>query len=207
MNPELQPESLASAWERLQAVLGRFVSLSEEELATLQPLLQYRFFAKGATYLHSGQVCQKIGFLVSGITRVFYLEDGKEFSSYFNFQDRNPFVSSFTSFLTQTPSRESIHFLENSVLLEISAPSLEQLYASSATFQELGRKMAEFNYILAMERIYSLQHQRAVDRYHILLDTYPNLVNRIPHHYIASYLGITPEALSRLRRELRDASS
>ncbi len=114
------PEIPATGWAQLQAVLGRFVTLSEGELEILATKLHYRTYAKGDTYLEIGQVSRKIGFLVSGITRVYYLENGKEFSSYFNFEERNPFVASFVSFLTQQPSRESIHFLEDSVLLEIS---------------------------------------------------------------------------------------
>ena len=83
----------------------------------------------------------------------------------------------------------------------ISYNDLHRLYEQSIHLQKLGRLMAEFNYTLAMERIYSLQHHSARQRYEQLLDIYPNLINHVPHHYIASYLGITPESLSRVRKE------
>src|SRR6185503_18854812 len=114
---------------------------------------------------------------------------------------RNHFVADFSSFLTRKPARENIHALEDCELALISQKDLEKLYSESFAFQKLGRLIAEYNYVLAVERIYSLQHESALERYNHLLEIYPNLINRVPHHYIASYLGITPESLSRIRKE------
>ncbi|MBQ0740731.1 Crp/Fnr family transcriptional regulator, partial [Aquimarina celericrescens] len=69
-----------------------------------------------------------------------------------------------------------------------------------SSFNTFGRLIAEFNYVLAIERIESLQYQSASERYDIFIKCYPNLLNLIPHHYIASYLGVTPESLSRIRK-------
>ncbi len=159
-------------------------------------------FARGEYFIREGEVCHRIGFLVSGIARVYHLANDKEYTSYFNFPQRNRMVGSFESFLTQRPSRESIHFLQDTKLILISRSKLYELYEQSPAIQELGRRMAEYNYILAMERIYSLQHDAAQLRYEKLLDIYADLVNLVPHHYIASYLGVTPESLSRIRKEL-----
>lgn len=167
----------------------------------LAECMQVRQLTKGEHLISQGEVCHHVGFLLQGIVRVYYVEAGKEHTSYFNFGSRNPFVSSFSSFLTRKPSRESIHALEDCQLALISHTDLQRLYEQSIHLQKLGRLMAEYNYTLAMERIYSLQHHSARQRYDQLLDIYPNLINHVPHHYIASYLGITPESLSRVRKE------
>ena len=139
---------------------------------------------------------------MTGIARVYHIANEKEYTSYFNSAHRNRLVSSFESFLTKKPSKESIHFLEDASLIQIGREDFYSLYNKSAAYQEMGRKLAEYNYILAMERIYSLQHDTAQTRYEKLLHIYPDLVNMVPHHYIASYLGITPESMSRIRKEL-----
>jgi len=181
--------------------LERFTKLSEAEIEKLDACIQLKDYGKGDFFVKEGQICNHFGFLVKGIFRVYHLANEKEFTSYFNTDERNRLVADFSSFLTRKPSRENIHALENCEVLLIRQDALENLYDGSFTFQKLGRLIAEYNYVLAIERIYSLQHESAAERYNHLLEIYPNLVNRIPHHYIASYLGITPESLSRIRKE------
>jgi CRP-like cAMP-binding protein len=182
--------------------LSNFQSLSQSDIDLLLSICAEASYARGEYFVREGSVCSKLGFLISGIARVYHLANDKEYTSYFNFVQRNRLVSSFESFLTRKPSKESIHFLEDSKLILISREDFYGLYERSAAFQEMGRKLAEYNYILAMERIYSLQHDTAQMRYEKLLHIYPDLVNLVPHHYIASYLGITPESLSRVRKDL-----
>ncbi|HLP20005.1 MAG TPA: Crp/Fnr family transcriptional regulator [Chitinophagales bacterium] len=188
--------------EKLIHTLHHFVKLSQPELDMLATVMQPVQIAKGDYFLRQGKVCNQLGFLVSGVMRVYHLANDKEYTSYFNFGNRNPFVSSYSSFLSRTPSQENIHALEDCELVQITYDDLQKLYDQSLEFQKLGRLIAEYNYTLAVERIYSLQHCTAQQRYVQLLQLYPNLVNAVPHHYIASYLGITPESLSRIRKEL-----
>jgi len=182
--------------------LQSFGTIGEAEAALLAAKCTVVKYNKGDFFVREGEVCSRIGFLVSGIARVYHLANDREYTSYFNITPRNRLVSSFESFLTGKPSRESIHFLDEAELVVIDREALLQLYSQSPVFQEMGRKMAEYNYILAMERIYSLQHDTAQARYTKLLHIYPDLMNQVPHHYIASYLGLTPESLSRIRKEL-----
>ncbi len=182
--------------------LNRFVRLTAAELTLLAGYMQPITVNKGDFYLQQGKVCNYLGFMVSGAMRVYHTANDREYTSYFNFGGRNPFVSSYSSFITRTPSQENIHALDDSELIQIHYDNLQKLYAASPQFEKLGRLIAEYNYTLAVERIYSLQHNTAQQRYMQLLQMYPNLVNSVPHHYIASYLGITPESLSRIRKEL-----
>ena len=181
--------------------LQHFSKLSETELAQMEESMEQKELKKGEYFLQQGQVCNYLGFLEQGIMRVFHVANDKEYTSYFNFGERNPFVSSFSSFISRKSSQESIHALEDCRLLMISYQDLEKLYAGSFAFQKLGRMISEYNYTLAVKRIYSLQHFTAQERYNELLHIYPNLINQVPHHYVASYLGITPESLSRIRKE------
>lgn len=182
--------------------IERFTALPENDWNNLVSSMEIKIIRKGDYFIREGQVCQHIGFLNTGILRVYYHENGKEFTSYFNFGNRNPLISAFTSFFLRQPSKENIHALEDAEIGILHYDKLQTLFESSFSMQKLGRLMAEYNYILAMERIYSLQHQSATERYNHLLHIYPQLINHIPHHYIASYLGITPESLSRIRKSM-----
>ena len=127
-----------------------FTKLSENELIALGSVMETRLVKKGGHYLHQGQICHHLGFLNKGIMRVYHLANDKEYTSYFNFGDRNPFVSSFSSFITRKPSHESIHALEDCEICQISYNDLQKLYDESFAFQKLGRLVAEFSYRLAL---------------------------------------------------------
>lgn len=187
-------------YEKLKATLNHFLPLPEKDWQLIQDCLQVKHLPKGEHFVREGQTCNQIGFLNTGITRVYYLVDGKEYTSYFNFENRNPLVSAFTSFITRKPSQENVHVIQDAELLLFNYEQLQGLYDASPNIQKLGRLMAENNYVLSIERIYSLQHRSAQERYLELLEIYPSLINHVPHHYVASYLGITPEALSRVRK-------
>lgn len=174
--------------------------LGNEALLAINELLQIKMIGKGDFFLDFGSTCHEIAILEKGIFRVYYHSNDKIHTSYFNTETRNPFVSSFTSFLKKSPSIEAIEALEDSIVHSLTYDQLHQLYKDFPQIQELGRIMAEHNYLLAIERIYDLQQQNASYKYNKFLELYPGLINRIPHHYIASYLGITPESLSRIRK-------
>ena len=187
-------------FEKMQQNLQQISPINEKDWQLFTKHLKLKSYKKGDLFVKEGQLCNYIGFLNKGIARVYYVIDGKEITSYFNAGSRNRFVCSFTSFLSRKPSFENVHFLEDSELLILDYKQLQELYDKSPNIQKLGRLMAEYNYVLSMERIYSLQHSPAIDRYNNMLKIYPGLMNQIPHHYIASYLGITPESLSRIKK-------
>jgi len=169
-------------------------------LEAIQQKSKDRQLVKGESFLSEGIVSREIGFLNKGVLRVYHIHDGKEITKYFNTTTRNPFVASFKSFLTEKPGEEWVVALEDCEIQIVSKTTLEQLYTQYHPIERLGRKLAEYNYLLSLERIESLQYQSATDRYESFLKLYPDLINRIPQHYIASYLGVTPESLSRVRK-------
>lgn len=191
---------MGNGFEKLFDFINKTVLLSEDDKNLLLDLIQIDSYKKGDQIVRLNQICKSLNFVVSGIYRVYKLENGKEMTSYFNYEIRNPFVASFVSLLTETPSHEIVECIEDGVLISIQYNEWKVLYAKSERLNTFGRIMAELNYVLAMERIESLQYHNATDRYEAFLLLYPDLMNRIPHHYVASYLGVTPESLSRIRK-------
>ncbi|MEL6557616.1 MAG: Crp/Fnr family transcriptional regulator [Bacteroidota bacterium] len=186
--------------EKLSKFLNQFAHIPDQDLSALILQAQTRLFEKGELFIEAGNRANQLGFILSGVMRVYEIKDGREVTNYFNSTDRNPIVTSFKSYLTDTCSTEYVEAIENAEMLIITKANLERIFESSPVFERLGRKLAEYNYLQAMTRIDSLQVASAGSRYESFLKMYPGLINRIPHHYIASWLGITPESLSRIRK-------
>jgi CRP-like cAMP-binding protein len=108
-------------------------------------------------------------------------------------------IVSVESFFDQTVSNENIQALEDSILHYISYRDLQYAYREYPEFNFIGRILTEKYYKMSEKRIYSLRMQRAFEKYHNLIDHFPQLVQRVPCRHIASYLGITEETLSRIR--------
>ncbi len=191
-----------SSLEKFYQFIERRVSLSDQDKQWIADILTEEKIEKGNVLVRAGEVCKTARFVDTGIYRVFKVKDGNEITTYFNYDARNPIVASFVSMLMGTPSVETVECIVSGEVLKMSYADWEGLYHKSHQLNTFGRIMAEFNYVLAMERIDALQYHTATDRYLSFLSLYPDLVNRIPHHYIATYLGITPESLSRIRKEL-----
>jgi len=187
-------------YQQLINFISKWVTLSHLDISSITSKVSTETYKKGDFILKQEQTSTSLKFVVSGIYRVYQLKDGKEITSYFNYETRNPLVSSFISLLKSEPSTEIIECIESGRLLSIKYSDLKVLYKSSNAINTFGRLMAEYNYLQAIERIESLQYKSATDRYSIFIKLYPNLLNLIPHHYIASYLGVTPESLSRIRK-------
>lgn len=184
----------------LKNFLIQFTDIPDHDIETLKSLADRQTFNKGDFFVRAGNRADQMGFLLNGVTRVYEIKGGKEVTNYFNTTERNPVVTSFKSFLNGAVSTEYVEAIETVEMLVISKTDLERVFESSHAFERLGRKLAEYHYLKAMERIDSLQVASAGSRYESFLKMYPGLINRIPHHYIASWLGITPESLSRIRK-------
>ena len=184
----------------LVEAFNNLTPISEEEMEVFLSKAERVNFKKGEYFATPDLTCVHLAVLQSGIFRAYHIHDGKEVTDYFNTTVRNPLVSSFASFLSQQTAKEYVQALTDSELLLISYESLQELYVDYKSFERLGRLLAEKNYLMALERIESLQYHSATDRYAAFLKQYPMLINQIPHHYIASYLGVTPESLSRIRK-------
>lgn len=157
-------------------------------------------------FLKEGTVCQQMAFIEKGELRMFYItEEGKEINVEFFFE--NDFVASYQSFLQQTNSKYYIQAISDCELITISHKTLQNAYANSPYWQKFGRIIAEKVFTLAEQRTESFLFYNAEERYLNLLKNRPIIFKKIPLYHIASYLGIEPESLSRLRRTLTKRSN
>jgi CRP-like cAMP-binding protein len=152
---------------------------------------------KNEFLLREGNVCRFLYFLQKGAARGYYLLDGKEITHWFAFED--DFVTSFFSFITRQPAVENIQMLEGSVLWSISKDTLAQLFNQFHDIERLVRIVTEKYYIRLEERFVNAHFKTASERYENLLQQAPHILERVPLGHIASYLGISPETLSRTR--------
>lgn len=186
----------------LKTSLERLLPLSRDEFITFASLLTQRRLAKHEPFLRAGDVCTHIAFISRGCLRYYYLKEGSEFNGQFFFE--GAWVGDYHSFLTGQPSVQYIDALEEAELLIMSRADLLALYDQQPRFERFGRLLAENVVIGSQRRTASLLFDTPEERYLKLITERPKVIERIPLHHIASYLGIKPESLSRIRKRLAD---
>lgn len=194
-------------WTFRDFVLSVFPPL-ESEWWRAETSITEHTAAKGEALLASGQICDRVIFIKSGIARSHRLDaEGRDFTWYFHFNDDNArmhnlFAIDFASFTTAEPSQLSIEALSEVTFEAIPRDKVEAIYRDSPLWREFGRLMAEQAYNTLHHRVLSLLSESAQERYRRLLQECPDLLAKVPHYHIASYLSITPQSLSRIRREI-----
>ena len=186
--------------ERLLKHLKDIHSLSDELQDKLTEHFKQVVLPKGEFLITEGRICRHLYFLEQGSLRGFYNQDGKEVTHWFGFE--HDFVTSFHSFITQEPAVESIQLLEGCVLWAISKDALNELLSTYHKAERLLRMAYEKYYIRLEERYVNAQFKTAAELYEQLLERAPHIVERVPLGFIASYLGMSQETLSRVRSRL-----
>jgi len=193
---------IESAKKLLRQHIHRFIVLSDSEWAMLEPQLSELVLNKGEYYIREGKMEKNIAFVIEGNLRQFYTSDGQEKTTYFYFE--NHLMSSYFSCLTGKPSQVSIEALTDCRLLVFRYETIKSLYNQSQTWERFGRLLAEYIAMGLEERMVGLLTLSPEERYHALLQSNKQkILERIPQHYIANYLGITPVSLSRIRNRVR----
>lgn len=175
----------------------RYSTMTHEELDLLESILVPMKFPKGAIILNEGDVCHHIFWIVKGLVRQFYYKNKKELTEYM--ATENTVCMSIESLFKETPSHQILQALEPTVLYALPMHELETVSMKSVNIQMLYRKILEESLIISQQRADMLRFESAQDRYQKLVKTSPQLVLRAPLVYIASYLQMTPETLSRVR--------
>ncbi|MBE8728149.1 Crp/Fnr family transcriptional regulator [Flavobacterium hungaricum] len=183
----------------MKSVFQSIQKLSAEELSLLDDLITFRTLKKGEVLLDENQICNEIVFIKKGILRSFFVNHkGDEITNCFAFE--NELMASFASFIQEEKAEESIQALTDTELQILDRKGLEKLYRSSSNWQETGRKLTEIEFVNLHKRMVSFQKLSGTQRYEELYQNHRKYVELIPLQYLASYLGITPRHLSRIRK-------
>lgn len=185
---------------QLKQILTHLVDIPESEINDALHYFEPVSFQKGEILLSEGQVCKYLYFIISGLTKSYLLNEGKEYIR--QFAAENDFLVDLGSFLSKKKSSFFLQALESTEALKITHEDLEKLFNSSFTFMKLGKIIADRSTINLIKRSVSLVKDDARQRYLDFIKERPSLVQRVPQFMIASYLGITPESLSRIRKEI-----
>lgn len=188
-------------FERLHAHITARVPLTEEEFSIATTFFQPKKLRKRQFFLQEGDVSKYLAFVSKGCLRSYSIDDkGEEHIVQFAIEDW--WISDMKSFLGNEPSTYNIDALEDSELLMIDKASQDKLCLSIPKLEHYFRILLERNSSAALARISDFISTSAEDRYLKFLSAYPELSARVPQNQIASYLGIKPQSLSRIRREL-----
>ncbi|MES2807944.1 MAG: Crp/Fnr family transcriptional regulator [Bacteroidota bacterium] len=183
--------------------LEKFVEFNEAEWIVFTQYLTFSTLKKKHYFAEHGKVCDKVAFIVTGTMRYFHIKDGEEITGYFSFE--NELVSSYKSYLTRLPSQTYIQALEDTRLINISKNDMDLMLINpllAYKMERFGRMVAEHYLCCYEDRVAAFITQSPEERYLQLLNTGKEVLQRMPQHYIANFLGITPVSLSRIRRRL-----
>ena len=156
--------------------------------------------------MQAGDICKYDSFVVKGCLRTYYVDErGGE--HVVQFAVENWWTGDLYSFLSGSPAAYNTDALEDSELLQIDQASLEELYRQVPKFERFFRILTQRAFIAAEQRVIATISQTAEERYRHFIEHYPGLDQRVPQHLIASYLGFTPEFLSRMRKQMATRKS
>ncbi len=176
------------------------VTLNEAEEKAFADILTVKQFKKKEFLLKEGQICANVSFVNNGCMRLFYNVDGVENTIQFFFS--GSWYTDYSSFLTGATTIENMQALEPCEIVQFKKEDLYTLFNEFPIFEKVGRILAE-NAFLSLSRLNQmLTNEEPQQRYLSLIKQRPNVVEKIPQHYIASYLGIKPESLSRIRKRI-----
>ena len=190
---------MATDYGLLLQTIRYWVNVQPAEEAVVQALFDRRSIAANDFFLRAGSVCQSVGFVVQGLLRYYVLDDDVEYT--YDFSPEQTFTCNYESFLTKTPSTRFIQAVEDTTLLVISYNNLQRLYSQLSEGQKFGRLVAESLFVTMLQKLSSFYTETADERYDSFLSTYPHLQERLPQYVIASYVGIKPQSLSRIRAQ------
>lgn len=177
----------------------RYSTMTHDELDILESILVAKRFAKNEIILSEGEVCENIYWIVKGLVRQFYYKNGKELTEYM--ATENTICMCIESLFREQPSKLQIMAIEPTILYCLPKAKLEAVAMKSVNIQILYRKILEESLILSQIHADMLRFESALDRYQKLVKRSPQLVLRAPLVYVASYLQMTPETLSRVRTQ------
>jgi CRP-like cAMP-binding protein len=188
--------------EQIKAYLDQLATISKEDWDFFTSKLQQRVIPKKAIFLKVNDIENTISFIESGVVRLFIPKENPDKEITFGFSFKNQFISAYDSFLTQKPSAYQLQALTETTILSITYSDLQAVYKTTQIGNLIGRLTAERLFLLKSKREQNLLNLTAEQRYVKLFKERPELLRVIPLKYISSYIGVTAQALSRIRKRM-----
>jgi len=183
--------------KRLIESFGEMAKLSKETETIFMDSIVKKEFKKKELLDEEGKVANHLYFVEKGVARTFYYKSGKEVTYWLAAE--NDFVGSMASFFSRTPSTKHVETLEDCTLWIFDYNKLENLYANSKELERMGRLFANYGMSVLEKKFDDFHSMTAKERYDVLVEKHPQILQRVSLGIIASYLGITQETLSRVR--------
>ncbi|WP_224995251.1 Crp/Fnr family transcriptional regulator [Cesiribacter sp. SM1] len=189
--------------QALRSYIDQYTSttISDADFAQILAAFVVKKLRKRQYLLQEGEVCKYYAFVEKGALRQYTVDD-KGTEHIVHFAVENWWTGDRESFIMLTPSRYNIDALEDSQLLLITQAGLQHLLSQVPSFSLMVRELDQRNYIATQKRLHSSISHTAQERYEELMRIHPDFLQRFPQHMLASYLGISPETLSRLRQKV-----
>jgi CRP-like cAMP-binding protein len=188
-------------YNQLKENLSTLIRFTDDEWRIIKSCYTPQIVQKKELLLREGDTCRYVWFINKGLTRIFYInKEGEEVST--DFLREGQYVTDFRSFITQKPATINIDALEPCELLAMSFDDRNVILEKVSEGEKLGRLAAEDVFLKVFPRFEYFYLEKPEDRYRRFLQEYPEIVQRVPLHYIASYLGVKAETLSRIRSKV-----
>jgi len=178
----------------------KFVDFDEYEIQAMLKRVIFIRLKKNEIFINEGDIAHQIAFANKGYLRVYYWHDGEEITR--DITPLHSFATALPSFISQTPSFEIISAITDCELITIHKNDLEYLYSNYPKWERFGRRIMEEMFVESQRRIYSFITETAEIRYKKLLKQHPGMIRDVPLKYIADFLGIKLQSLSRLRKSM-----
>ena len=188
--------------EQIKAYLDQIATISNIDWDFFTSKLQRRVIPKKSIFLRINEIENHISFIESGVVRLYIPKENPEKEITFGFSFKDQFISAYDSFLTQKPSAYQLQALTETTLLSITYDDLQDVYNNTQIGNHIGRLTAERLLLLKSKLEQNLLNLTAEERYMKLFKERPELLKVIPLKYISSYIGVTAQALSRIRKRL-----
>lgn len=185
--------------QNMRKLISQFIDINDDEWAHFYSMLRFKEIRKNEVLLCKGSSTKDIYFVINGILRTYFANENGEEKT-FHFSLENTFAADYESFLKGSESRYSIEALEDSYVAILSIDGLRDAYKTITQGERLGRVIAEEYFFIWSDCIQDIYMLKPIERYKNMRRQFPDLLQRVPQHYIASYLNITPVHLSRLKK-------
>jgi len=182
--------------------ITQFISLDEEEAKVLAEHNPVRRFKKGTNLLREGEIADTCWFVIKGCVRQYHIVDGSEKTTFF--YTENQFIAPSSSYEKQIPSDYYLSCVEDTIASVTVLGSIPKMFKKYPKFESLSLVFMEQENSQTKDSFAAFKTSSPEDRYLHLIKTRPDLLNRVPQHHIASYIGVTPESLSRIRKRISE---